>query len=440
MVEIVRQFIERQHLLDRQGLHLAAVSGGADSVCLLLVLKALGYRVEAVHCNFHLRGDESQRDEAFVKRLCQQTGTELHLTHFDTTTYAELHHVSIEMAARELRYHYFEQLRHDIGADTICVAHHQDDSAETILMNMVRGTGLRGMQGIQPQRGHIVRPLLCVDRKQIEEWLKQRGQDYVTDSTNLVPDIVRNQLRLNVIPQLEKACPQAKANILATARRLGEALRVYDNAIGQRLSRLVVDDSIETALLLQEPSAESLLFEWLAPKGFSPKTIEGIHNALRLGTNDGSRQWTSDSHVLVSHRERLTLVPIEPESPTLRLPETGTYVYANRGKFSVSIADGSIIEKDSHVCCLDAAKVKFPLTIRPTKQGDRFQPLGMKGSKLVSDFLTDRHASPVEKRRQLVVCNADDTIAWLVGQRPDHRYRVTDATAQTLRISLITSE
>jgi len=212
MVEIVRQFIERQHLLDRQGLHLAAVSGGADSVCLLLVLKALSYRVEAVHCNFHLRGDESQRDEAFVKRLCQQTGTELHLTHFDTTTYAELHHVSIEMAARELRYHYFEQLRHDIGADTICVAHHQDDSAETILMNMVRGTGLRGMQGIQPQRGHIVRPLLCVDRKQIEEWLKQRGQDYVTDSTNLVPDIVRNQLRLNVIPQLEKACPQAKAN------------------------------------------------------------------------------------------------------------------------------------------------------------------------------------------------------------------------------------
>ncbi|MBP5338709.1 MAG: tRNA lysidine(34) synthetase TilS [Prevotella sp.] len=437
MKEIVRQFIEREGLLCKDSLHLVAVSGGADSVCLLLMLKELGYRVEAVHCNFKLRGEESDRDEAFVKRLCQQTDTELHLTHFDTKAYAELHQISIEMAARDLRYHYFEQLRQDIGADAICVAHHQDDSVETILMNLVRGTGLRGLQGIQPRRGHIVRPLLCLGREQIEEWLKQRGQDYVTDSTNLVPDIVRNQLRLNVIPQLKEACPQANANILTTARRIGEALRLYDSAVSQSLTRLVCNDSIDTTLLLQEPSAESLLFEWLSPKGFSPKTIEAIHDTLCQTTAEGSRQWSSGTHVLVSHRGRLTLVPIEPESPTLRLPEIGTYVYADRAKFRVSIVAGSTINKDSHVCCLDADKIKFPLTIRPTRQGDRFHPLGMKGSQLVSDFLTNRHTSPIEKRRQLVVCNADDTIVWLVGQRPDHHYRVTNVTAQTLRIDYL---
>ena len=435
MTESVRKFIEREGLLHGDDLHLVAVSGGADSVCLLLVLQRLGYRVEAVHCNFHLRGEESNRDEDFVKTLCQEKGIALHLVHFDTLAYAGQHRVSIEMAARELRYRYFEQLRRDIGAATICVAHHQDDTVETILMNLLRGTGLRGLQGIQPRRGHIVRPLLCVGRQQIEQWLAEQGQAYVTDSTNLVPDIVRNHLRLNVMPQLRMAVPHAEAGILATARRVGEAVRVYDAAVGQRLGQLVCDDALSVDALLLEPSPESLLYEWLSPYGFSPATIESICTTLSAQSAvHNSRQWLSATHWLVCHGGKLTLAPTPLDRPTMRLPETGTFVYDGDERFRVVLKEGAFVDRDARACCLDAAKVAFPLTIRPIRQGDRFQPLGMKGSRLVSDFLTDRHCSPVEKSRQLVVCDANGQILWLLGHRPDHRFRVAKATQRTLYI------
>ena len=187
----VRAFIWQQRLLSPDGRYLVAVSGGADSVCLLLMLLQRGYEVEAVHCNFKLRGDESQRDEVFVKDLCQRLDVKLHLTHFDTREYAAMRRISIEMAARQLRYAYFEQLRRDIDAADICVAHHQDDAVETFLMNLIRGTGIHGLTGIKPRNGHIVRPLLCLSRQDILLWLDEQHQTFVTDSSNMVADIVR---------------------------------------------------------------------------------------------------------------------------------------------------------------------------------------------------------------------------------------------------------
>ena len=197
----VETFIRQQHLLQSDGRYLVALSGGADSVCLLLVLKQLGYFVEAIHCNFHLRGEESDRDELFCKNLCAEKQIPLHLVHFDTREYAQLHKVSIEMAARQLRYHHFASLCHELGFDGVCVAHHQDDVAETVLMNLIRGTGIKGLSGIKPKIQQrlpvgpkagiptnltVIRPLLCVTRDEIEHFLKEIGQDYVTDSTNLV--------------------------------------------------------------------------------------------------------------------------------------------------------------------------------------------------------------------------------------------------------------
>lgn len=170
----------------------------------------MGIDTEAVTCNFHLRGKESDRDENFCVALCERLGIKLHRCHFDTRSYAEARKISIEMAARELRYRYFEQLRQDIGAEAICVAHHQDDSIETLLMNLIRGTGINGLKGIQPINGHIIRPLLCVGRKDIEDYLNSLGQDYVTDSTNLVDDVMRNKIRLNVIPLLETINPNVR--------------------------------------------------------------------------------------------------------------------------------------------------------------------------------------------------------------------------------------
>jgi len=431
--ETIASFIECHQLMDHQRLQLVAVSGGADSVCLLRVLQQLGYRIEAVHCNFHLRGDESDRDEEFVKKLCQQQHVELHLTHFDTKIYAELHKVSIEMAARELRYHYFEQLRNDLKAEHVCVAHHQDDSAETILMNLIRGTGIHGLTGIKPRNGSIVRPLLCVSRKDIEDWLGTIGQQYVTDSTNLVADVVRNKLRLNVLPQLNAITPSATANILTTARRLAEAERVYDDAIDQQLESAKNCDSIDIQQLLQQPSPEALLYAWLTPLGFSPSTIEAI--TLRLTKAQSGRQWCSATHQLTVHQGRLILDRLHAALQPLQIPETGNYLFnSEQDCLRLQLREGCHIERDAHTACLDAAKVRFPLTLRPVQAGDRFRPFGMRGMKLVSDYLTDRHVSLPEKRRQLVVADATGRIAWLVDQRPDDRFCVGKDTTQTLII------
>ncbi|MGX8695990.1 MAG: tRNA lysidine(34) synthetase TilS [Prevotella sp.] len=432
MLNKVSCYIREQQLLQQDKLYLVALSGGADSVCLLLVLRQLGYQTEAVHCNFKLRGEESDRDEQFVIDLCRQIEVKLHLTHFDTTTYAELHHVSIEMAARQLRYRYFEQLRQDIGAEDVCVAHHQDDSVETVLMNLIRGTGINGLTGIKPRQGHIVRPLLCVGRSEIEQWLQQRQQAYVTDSSNLQADVVRNKLRLNVIPQLQEITSAAKSNILTTARRMKEASLVYNHAVASSLNRLVQTDSINIGMLLEEPSPEALLFEWLSPSGFPPAVIEDI--ADRLPLLRSGLQWCSATHRLTASQGRLFLRPMQDERPVMTIPEAGTYRYSDTEKLRITTAEGCQILRQPDKACLDAARVAFPLTLRPVQQGDRFRPFGMKGKKLVSDYLTDRHIPLPDKRRQLVLTDANGQLLWLVGHRPDGRYCVGPATRQTLII------
>lgn len=434
MKSVVRKFIEEHQLLSPADRHIVAVSGGADSVCLLLVLKQLGYHVEAAHCNFRLRGAESDRDEQFVKSLCQENDVPFHVIHFDTKSYAILHQVSIEMAARQLRYQYFEQLRQDIGAADICVAHHQDDSAETVLLNLLRGTGIHGLCGIKPRNGHVVRPLLCVNRRQIEGWLDGQHQPYVTDSTNLVADVVRNQLRLNVLPELRKICANATDSILLTAQHVSEACRVYDAAMSDALTRLVTDDGISIEALLAEPSPESVLYEWLQPHGFTSAAVRSIYQALPH--IQSGREWVSDTHLLFSHLGRLVIAPHEAQRPTLRIPETGTYIYDETAKFRITRRPGHEISRQPQVACLDAAKVGFPLCVRPVRTADRFRPFGMKGTKLVSDFLTDRHLSILERRRQLVVTDSADRILWLVGQRPDADFCVSSTTRQVLQIDV----
>ena len=432
-IETIKEYIEQQHLLDSDKRYLVALSGGADSVCLLLVMRHLGYQIEAVHCNFHLRGEESNRDEQFVVELCKNQNIELHLIHFDTTTYAKTHQVSIEMAARELRYRYFEQLRQDIGADGICVAHHQDDSVETILLNLLRGTGIHGLTGIKARNGYILRPLLCVSRNEIIAWLQAQHQTFVTDSSNLEDDVVRNKIRLNVIPQLKDISPTACQQILSTAQRLNETACVYDATMRETLERLKNNDSIEINDLLREPSPESVLFEWLMPLGFAPKTIESISCSL---TNiQAGREWQSTTHQLTINQGRLLVEPISDELPTLRIPEPGTYIYHETAKIRIEQMAGRHIEKEPSKASLDSSKVEFPLTLRPVKAGDRFQPYGMKGTKLVSDYLTDKHLSIFEKRRTLVLCNKNGDIVWVVNHRPDARFCLNDLSQETVLFS-----
>ena len=434
MLNKIKQYINNHRLLDADKRYIVALSGGADSVCLLLVLKQLGYQIEAAHCNFLLRGEESHRDEAFAHALCDKYGLPFHLIHFDTRTYAKLHKVSIEMAARDLRYHYFEKLRLDIQADGICVAHHQDDSVETIIMNLIRGTGIHGLSGIKPRNGFILRPLLCVNRQEIEEWLTEQHQNYVTDSTNFEDDVVRNKLRLNVIPQLKTITPSAENNILKTAKHISEASAIYDHYMEKTLRQMVDSDSIVIDALFQEPSPESLLYQWLSPYGFTSALIERIW--LSVATSQSGSEWYSDTHQLTICRGKLIIEPKQANLPTLRIPETGVYIYNETTKIHISQEEGPCIIKHSATACLDAEKISFPLTLRPITAGDRFTPFGMKGSKLISDYLTDQHLSVFEKRRTLVLCQSDGSILWLAGHRPNARFCVNSSTHTTLIVKL----
>ena len=448
MKQKISDYISKHSLLSRDALHLVALSGGADSVALLRILRDLDYKIEAAHCNFHLRGAESDRDEAFVRQLCDSLGIKLHLIHFDTETYASVHQVSIEMAARELRYGYFRSLCKDIGAETVCVAHHRDDAVETFLMNLLRGSGIHGLTGIRPKNGQIVRPLLCVGRQDILDYLHSIGQDYVTDSTNLESIVLRNKLRLQVLPLLKQLNPKAVENIDKTANYLREAEKVYNayfagnpdrgqvpvrNNPAQMADRYLSPVRIPLDEITKQPSAECFLHEWLAPYGFNPSQIAQILDAL---TGESGREFLSATHTLLIDRSQLVLEPKQAEIKPLRIPEAGNYRFLPEILFSVKLTDDISISKSEECATLDAANIQFPLTVRQVVSGDAFCPFGMEGRKLVSDFLTDRKISLLEKRRQLVVTAANGDIIWLVGQRTDHRYRITASTHQVLSITL----
>jgi tRNA(Ile)-lysidine synthase len=452
VVEKIRNFIERNSLLSSDSLYIVALSGGADSVALLRVLLLLGYHVEAAHCNFHLRGEESNRDEAFVADLCHRLDVSLHRAHFDTHTYAELHKVSIEMAARQLRYGYFSQLCHDLGARAVCVAHHRDDNVETMLMNLLRGTGIHGLVGIRPVssvagKGNksaemdkeseacpVVRPLLCVGRSEIEAWLGEQHQDYVTDSTNLIDDVERNKIRLDIIPLFKEINPSAIENMQRTCELMGEAELVYNSYTQEQLTRLVSHDTLDVRELRETASPLSILFEWLSPYGFSPATIRQIGDNLDAASG---RIWSSATHDLCSDRGQLVLCLRQETPKPMRMPEPGLYVVPFDKRIRVSLETETSISTSPCCACLDADKVTFPLTVRTSNTGDRFIPFGMKGTKLVSDFLTDRKMALTAKRQQLVVTDAHDDILWIVGLRPAAPYCISPKTKRMLKLTLL---
>jgi len=359
-------------------MNFVALSGGADSVCLLLKSLDEGQSVSALHCNFHLRGAESDRDETFCRHLCEKYNVPIYVKHFETESYASEHKISIEMAARELRYAWFEEMRQKYGAEDILVAHHQDDNIETMLLNLMRGTGISGLTGMKYRNGNIVRPLLNMTRQEILDFLTLRKQDYITDSTNLETDALRNKVRLQLIPLMEEIFPSVRKNLSKTMRYLQEAETIVDGGTSKELD----------------------LFNALRPLGFTPKQIEAIANG----------KWKMEKGGIEDAEGHLSID-----------------VYPKPQDF--------IPSKEAYIVTLDADKVKTPLLLRRVKQGDRFKPFGMKGcSKLVSDYLTDVKIDTDERRNQPVVCDAEGDIIWLVGHRVAQNAACTKDTINILEL------
>ena len=317
MKKKVATYIARQQLIEPGSKVLVALSGGADSVALLRILLSLGYVCEAAHCNFCLRGTESERDEDFVRQLCQEQTVPLHVIHFDTTGEASRKHISIEMAARELRYTWFEQVRQACGAAAIAVAHHRDDSAETFLLNLLRGTGINGLQGIRPRNGYIIRPLLCLNRQEIITYLATLKQNYVTDSTNLEDTYMRNKIRLHLLPLMQQITPAAKENLLKTAVHLTDAALLYQQAVNEGRKRILLDGgkAIDIKALLHEPAPNTLLFEVLHPLGFNESQIENIYRSLQSqpGKKFSTGKWT-----VIKDRDQLLI--IEEQQKNIKRP------------------------------------------------------------------------------------------------------------------------
>jgi len=451
----LQHYIDRHSLLKKDGKHIVALSGGADSTALLLSLCQLGYDVEAAHCNFHLRGEESNRDEEFSKELCDKLGVPFHIIHFDTMSYADLHQVSIEMAARQLRYSYFAQLSRDIGADAVCVAHHLDDQVETVLLNLLRGTGLQGMKGMVPSRAlsdemgkngavRLVRPLLCMSRKEIEDYLSDENQPFVTDSTNLINDVKRNKLRLDVVPLLKQVNASATEHIAQLADYVAGLLPLIDEATERWLkqARVNVGEGSEAAYdiktILSSPSPEHLVHSLLSCRGFSAKQTADVYDAIR--ENVTGKVFYSDTHEMTVDRGMIVFYNREVPIRQMRMPELGRYRISDSMVVSMKQASKDEISfplKSKNEIMVDMNRLRFPLTIRPTSEGDRFVPFGMNGHRLVSDFLTDQKVNVIAKRRQLVVEDADGNIVWIVGRRADNRYRVTDESRDIVELKML---
>ncbi len=439
MEKKVREYIEKNNLISKDQLILLGVSGGADSVALLRILLALGYRCVAVHCNFHLRAEESNRDQQFVEQLCSRLGVKLEICSYDTISYAAEKKISIEMAARELRYADFERLRQEYNANSIAVAHHRDDSVETLLMNLMRGTGIRGLTGIKPKNGYVIRPLLSVERVEIEEYLNSIGQDYVTDSTNLETNYTRNKIRLNLLPLMRVINPNADRSIENTALHLQQAYLIYNDAVQKAIADVVKREDevliIDTDALLATASPSTILYEILSGYGYNEQQVSDIMESLDA---ESGRRFTSAGYLLYKERNRLVLMKNDDVDfcVAVDLNTTDNIMLPDGRILRFEFRDGDAeIARDSAVATLDADKVGNSLTVRVWQQGDSFIPFGMKGRKLLSDYMTDRKFSITKKRNQCVVCN-DCALVWVVGERSDNRYRITKDTVRQLVISV----
>jgi len=437
MLSTVQAYIAQHQLLRPGALVIVGLSGGADSVALLHILTRLGYPCVAAHCNFHLRNDESDADADFAQQTTEALGLPFRRIDFDTADYARQNGVSTEMAARTLRYEWFDTLRRELGAEAIAVAHHRDDNVETVLLNLIRGTGLSGLCGMRPRNGHIVRPLLSVDRHQIVRWLADRHLPFCTDSSNASDVYRRNFVRLRLLPLMEQLNPSVRDAILRMAGHLTDVEAIYRNAIDSHRAHLIdADGRISIDALLRTPAPQAVLFELLTPYGFTSSQCADIARALS-GESGRSFVAPGGRWHLLKDRLHLILYPAYEVSADAFTLTLGSELTAPiRLSLEERIVDEAFtISRSPHVATFDADRIALPLTLRRWRAGDSFVPFGMTGRKKLSDYFSDHKFSLLRKAAAWILCDASGRILWIVGHRTDNRFRITSKTRRALIVT-----
>ncbi|MBF9252079.1 tRNA lysidine(34) synthetase TilS [Pontibacter sp. 172403-2] len=439
MLQKVSDFIQAHQLCQPGSKILAAVSGGIDSVVLCEVLHQLKYDFAIAHCNFGLRAEDAEADQLFVKKLAKKYEVPFFTENFNTRAFAEQEKLSIQMAARTLRYTWFEQVRQQEGYDYIATAHHSNDTTETILLHLTKGTGIAGLHGIPAKNGHIIRPMLSVTKDDIYELVTTQKLIWREDSSNETTKYQRNKIRHEVIPVLKEINPSLEETMLHTAERVSHAEAIVDAYIENLREQSIkeAENAVYISLLplRNATGLPVVLHELLRPFNFSYTVVLELVAALE---GISGKEFLSPTHTLVKDRDQLVLTPRDLNSfGSILIQEGDTEAEAGNLYFTIKYvaADAYKLNTKPHVAALDAEQLKFPLKLRAWQEGDWFVPLGMNGKKKISDFLIDKKV-PANLKPQTLVLVSDQSVAWVVGQRLDNRYKVTDKTQQVVEITL----
>ena len=429
----LQSFIKQHALFLSEERVLLAVSAGRDSVLMAHLFKAAGYPFGIAHCNFNLRAEESELDEQFTEELADELEVPFYTSRFDTMEYASANHISVQMAARDLRYEWLEKIRKEFDFQYIAVAHHQNDVIETMLLNLTRGTGISGLHGIFPKKGKIIRPLLFLSRDEIDELVQNSGYIYREDRSNLSVKYSRNKLRLEVIPVLKELNPALEQTFEANSKRFAELeilldLRVQE--IRERLFIKLADDEFEISIaeLKKLIPLNTLLYGLFHPYGFTETVLNDLVHAW--DRNPG-KVFCSAGYQLLLDRGRIILSRINADKAEDIFLESGTALCIwNKQKFSSKIVPISQFElsRDENIAQLDYDLLGFPLKLRTWKKGDHFQPLGLKQKKKLSDFFVDRKIRLNHKKDIGILENNNGDILWVAGLRVDERYKISPNT------------
>ena len=465
MLEQFRKYIALNHLINKGDRILVALSGGIDSMVLAELLRREGYDIAFAHCNFHLRGAESDGDEQFVREYAERVGVKLFVKQFDTLQFVENQKVSVEMAARELRYAWFNGLCRGTRPcvfTKLALAHHADDQIETFFINLLRGSGIKGLKAMQPRNGLYIRPLLWASRDEIKRFAIENGIKWREDSTNSDTVYLRNIIRHDLMPVFDTIKPEAREKILESVNHLATENQLYRELLKEKISQIEEVDGVlhtiskrhfecgdfqsvistdrrEWRNLLQsemipiagdssvplrytrnDGDGKQLLFEWIRSFGFSYSQCESVVAAL---DGEPGKEFFSSDYQLVIEKEAIDIFPIDLEKTTHALSQQVT-MHPVRTRHALSL----LIKDNPNVAQLDYDTLKLPLKTRFWQQGDRFRPLGMRGTKLVSDFFNENNFTTFQKKTTPILVDSEDRIVWIVGHRIDDRFKISDKT------------
>lgn len=438
MQEQLLTYIAQEHLFNKKEKILLAVSGGVDSVVLCDLFYKAGLQFAIAHCNFQLRNEESEDDEKFVIKLASHYNVPVHHIRFETITYKKENKLSTQVAARELRYEWFEKIRAEYQYQFIATAHHQGDIIETFFINLIRGTGISGLRSIVPKQGKIIRPLLFTNKNGILAYAEKNKIKYREDSSNASDSYLRNKIRHHLLPVLTEINPSAASSILHSIEKLRDAEFIYKQTIEQMRSKICEEKNGAIHFSISEIQklnpVDTYLYELLKPFGFNASTTAAI---LKIADTESGKQFFSSTHRLVKDRNFLIVESISaPEAVNeffITKQETEFKMPGLALHFQIATADKANIPASAHIAAVDLDKLNFPLIIRKWKTGDAFYPLGMKGKKKLSDFFIDKKLSLIEKENSWLLCSGDK-IVWIIGRRLDERFKVTDRTKTILII------